>query len=320
MTNRALSEGTELATTIVLRVWFTLFYVLLYSFMGWSLFVLLSKWFNWTNTDLISALLKIGLKRPTAPEVAAAVIIPLILVFFITTSIKIWRTDIEPTLTTESIAKKFGPGIFLKLFSTVDTIEARPKLEIDMASIDQHIINLESENKKWTRESLKGKRQYAIGITSESSSDIEDLSIDIQFPYFVIEQEVIEERMVSGRSVKANFTSWSASPTLDLELIGKPRPMSYTVRAHRISPKGRLRILFILDRNASSVKNVPPPGSQMAKMLANAKCEFIHGAFTYKKKKFEIYYPIEFQKDGSLFLGPPQDKMPPNAMGVLSLG
>ena len=200
-----------MATAIVLRVCFTLFYVLLYSFMGWSLFALLSKWFDWTNTDLISALFKIGLKKPIAPEVAAVIIILLVLTSFITTSIKVWRTDIEPTLTTISIAKKFGPGIFLKLFSTVDTIEARPKLQIDMASINQHIIDLESENKKWTRESLEGKRQYAIGITSESSSDMEDLSIDIQFPYFVIEQEVIEERMVSGRSVKANFTSWSAS-------------------------------------------------------------------------------------------------------------
>lgn len=318
MTNRASSGATELATTIVLKVCFALFYALLYSFIGWSLFVLLSKWFNWTNTDLISALLKISLKRPTAPEVAAAVIIPFILVFFISISVKIWRTDIEPTLTIKSIAKKFSPGIFLKLFSTAETVEARPQLAINMALINQHIIDFESGNKEWTSESLKGKQQYAISIASDS--DIEDLKIDIQFPYFVINQEIIEVRKASGGSVKANFTSWSASPTLDLELIGIPRPMSYTVRVHRISPKGILRILFILDKKGSSVRNAPPPGSQIARMMARAKCEFIHGTFIYKKQKFEIYYPIEIRQDQSLFLGPSENKIPPTATYINALG
>ncbi|MBC8473123.1 MAG: hypothetical protein H8D56_27000 [Planctomycetes bacterium] len=305
---------------LIYRTLFTLIYALLYLFMGWSIYALIAKGFSWKNTNLFSVSLKFSLKKLTTPEVTAALIIVLIFSLAAQTSFRIWRTEIEPKLTFEAIANKFAPDILIKLFSTAGTIEARPQLEIQMELINEHIIDLQSGKKKWTKESLEGKHQYLIRISNKSSNDIEDLRLDLQFPFFVNYQKIIEERKVSGRSIEANFTRHSASPTLSVEVIGELKPMSFTVGAHRISPKGILEILFILEKTGLWVKDIPPPGSQMARMLKSGKCEFIHGTFTYKEQVFEIYYPIEIRKDKSLFLGPPENKMPPNAIVVLSLG
>ena len=196
--------------------------------MGWALYALLAKWFTWKDTNLFANLIsifhKLSLKRLSTPEVTTALIIAFVIIAFTVHSIKIWRTDIEPTLTVKAIAKKFVPDIFLNLFSTADTLVAKPKLDIQMELINEHIIDLQSDKKKWTKESLEGKHQYIIAISNESGNDIEELTLDFQFPFFVSYQEIIEERNVSGRTIKANFTKWSASPTLSVEIIGKPIP------------------------------------------------------------------------------------------------
>lgn len=305
---------------LIFKALFTLIYVFLYLFIGWGIYKSLAKLFNWKNTNIISVIRNFSRKRPKAPKVTAGLIIVILSILLLVRTVEIWHTEIEPTLTFEAITKNFVPDIFLKLFLIKGTLVATPQLEIKMELINAHIIDLQSDKKKWTKESLEGKYQYIIGISNKSSNDIEDLKVDFQFPFFVNYQKISEERKVSGKSIEANFTRGSASPTLDVEVIGKVRPMSFTVRAHRISPKGLLKILFVLEKTGLSVKDIPPPGSQMARVLKSGKCEFIHGTFTYKQQVFEIYYPIEIRKDKSLFLGPPEKKMPPDAIGVLSLG
>lgn len=308
-----------MATLIIISIrgLFTLIYLLIYLGIGWSLYALLAKWFTWKNTNLLTNLIsifhKLSLKRLSTSEATAALIITFVIITFTVHSIKIWRTDIEPTLTFNAIGKEFVPDIFLNLFSTVNTLVAKPKLDIQMELINEHLIDLQSDKKKWTKESLEGKDQYIIGISNESGSDIVNLTLDFQFPFFVSYQEIIEERNVSGRTIKANFTNWSASPTLSVEKIGKPIPMSFTIRARSMSPKGFLKVLFVIEK-AELVKETPPPESEMS------KTEFIHGTFEYKKKNFEIYYPFKILQDRSLFLGPPESKMPTNAIYIYTLG
>ena len=305
---------------LIFKTLFTLIYAILYLFMGYSIYGLLAKWLTWKSTNLILVFLKFRLKNPTIPEVTSVLLVLLIFAFAVHTSIKICRTDIEPTLTGTAIMKKFVPNILLKFYSIIDTLVAKPQLNIQMELINEHIIDLERDKKKWTKESLEGKQQYIISISNKSNNDIEDLKVVFQFPLFVNYQEIIEERNISGMRIEANFTKWSASPTSSIKVMEKPTAMNYSVRVHRVSPEGILKILFVFEKSGLSVKDTPPPGSQTARLLKSDKCEFIHGTFTYKEKVFEIYYPIEIRQNKSIFLGPSKTKIPPNAIVVLALG
>lgn len=281
------------------------------------LYALVARTLRWRVTKIHQVLAKLSFKTDPKQKIAALVVLLLAGFIFVHDTVEIWSKEISPSLTSKGLIREFTPGLIKKFLSASGAIQEKPTLGIQLKRIEGHMIDLLGEKTEWTQSELETKYQYIITIENRSPEDIGDLSLAFQFPFFVERHNIERSEGISGLAIHPNFTRWSATPGLNVKLIGKPRPMNFSVMSHKISPGGSFDLVFVFDRKARSVKQTIPLGSQT---LKNGKCEFISGRYKYKAESFEIYCPIDVQKNGTFQLGPSERKIPEDLITILSLG
>lgn len=211
----------------------------------------------------------------------------------------LWRKDIDAGLTAKAFLQRFNnPSKKI-----LDDIQEKAQLTITIEKISPTIDIFKQKQLSVHNSEIKGRQQYKVNIKNDSNVEFFDIQIECQFPFAVIENDIISQVKVSDIHFRPSSSRFNIGGSGEVKIYGKLLTPFYDLHIGVLDWKGHVKFITTFDLTNDM-------------WTKDSKHNYFVGTYMRKLNKdelaLEIYYPIITKDDRSFYLGEVLHKIPSN--------